>query len=476
MTQSINHPAHFDSDTAAVVIERLTIADSEVVREAQRWGTGERGPLVDDHDALADADLTNFVTEAVRIGALALNATGQAQEARAFEQMLKEVGDKTASSTANAADLIARTVRDASEVVASSASSAKTAITQAEARNRQELAAAVKAAQQDLNAELRRLFAGEKPELIDRLGPVLEKFGTDLDLKANAGIADLMANAAKQFDPADPTSPMARHMGTLTARQEQLTAQLGKQHAELANRIEQLSTMVRVQEATAALTQMTPLKGDSYADAVNRALTGIAVGLGGEYTNTSATTGHLPRCKKGDGVLSLDDGAARVVIEMSDSVRAGWGDYLDEAERNRDAAASLGLVRSADQNDGQTLRVIGSRRLVMAFDPDSDSPDLLRTVLLLLRTTAFAAVSRNGVPEVTTAEEKIAEALLQLVKLDKVKKASAAVQKSAAVIDTECTALNSGVRRLLDEALIALAGAQAAGRVSAGAAESHQAR
>lgn len=476
MTQPTTHSAHFASDTAAVVIERLTIRDNEVVREAQRWGTGERGPLVDDHNALADADLANFVTEAVRIGVHALSVTGQAQEARAFEQMLKEVGDKTAGSTADAAVLIARTVRDASDIVTAAAISAKTAITDAEVRNRQELTAAVKGAQQDLNTELRRLFAGENPELIDRLGPLLDKFSTDLDTKVGAGITELMVNAARQFDPADPTSPMAKHAAALAMRQDQLTAQLDKQHTELTNRIEQLSTLLHVQAATTTLTQSTPLKGDSYADAVNQVLSGIAVGLGGEYTDTSAATGCLPRCKKGDGVLNLDDGAARVVIEMSDSVRTGWGDYLDEAERNRDAAASLGLVRSAAQNDGQILRVIGSRRLVMTFDPVNDSADLLRTVLLLLRTTAVAAASRNGAPEVSTAEEKIAEALEHLVKLDKVKKASAAVQKSAALIDTECASMNSAVRRLLDEALIALAGAQAVSREALGAADVHLAK
>ncbi|MFC4859455.1 hypothetical protein [Actinophytocola glycyrrhizae] len=79
---------------------------------------------------------------------------------------------------------------------------------------------------------------------------------------------------------------------------------------------------------------MTPIKGESYAD-------------------TSTTTGRMPRCKKGDGVLSLNDGAARVVIEMTDSARTGWTDYFAEVERNRDAVASLGLVRATDQNGGQ---------------------------------------------------------------------------------------------------------------------------
>jgi hypothetical protein len=463
VTQRMKHAAHFDSDASAIVIERLTIHDREAAREAQRWVSGERGPLAENLDALASADLTNYVTEAVRIGAHALSVTGQAQEAQALERLLKDVGDKTAHSTAQAAELTVRAVREASEAVMAAARDAKMAITDADTQNRKELTTAVATAKQDLNTELRRIFAGESPELVERLQPVLDKFSTDLDAKVSAGTAELLIKAAKQFDPSDPTSPMAKHAAELAANQDQLTQQLAKQHGELTSKIEEVSAVLRVHEATTALAKVTPIKGESYASSVHTVLTGIAVGLGDDYVDTSAVTGRLPRCKKGDGALSLNDGAARVVIEMTDSARTGWTDYFAEAERNRDAVASLGLVRTIKQNGGQTLRVIGTQRLVLAFDPGNDSPDLLRTVIMLLRTTALATASRKGVHEVATAEEKIAEALSQLVKIDSVKKLSATIQKYATKIDSECTALNSVVRRLLDEALVALAGVHPTG-------------
>jgi len=352
MTQHVKHPAHFDNDATAVVIERLTIHDREVAREARRWVSGERGPLVENLGTLAGADLTNYVTEAVRIGAHALSVTGQAQEAQALERLLKDVGDRTAHSTAQAAELTARAVKEASEAVMAAARDAKTAITDADTQSRKELTTAVTTAKQDLNTELRRIFAGENPELVERLQPVLDRFSADLDAKVSAGTAELLAKAARQFDPSDPTSPMAKHAAELTAQQEQLTRQLAEQHAELTSRIEEVSTVLRVHEATAALAKVTPIKGESYAGSAHTVLVGIAAGLGDDYADTSATTGRLPRCKKGDGVLSLNDGAARVVIEMTDSSRTGWTDYFAEAERNRDAVASLGLVRTIDQNGG----------------------------------------------------------------------------------------------------------------------------
>ena len=97
--------------------------------------------------------------------------------------------------------------------------------------------------------------------------------------------------------------------------------------------------------------------------------------------------------------------------------------------------------------------------MVVALDPETDDPELLRTVVILLRTVAMAASVRTGSEEVQTAEEKIAEALAQLVKIDAMKKLASSIQTNAAKIDSGCTAVTTSIHRLLDEALTALAGA-----------------
>lgn len=458
MTELVQPPAHFDGNASAVIIEQVTISDADAVREARRWTTGKRGPAVDGLEQLVSADLTNYVTEALRIGAHALSVTGQAQESLALERMLKDVGQKTADSTSKAAELTERVVKEASDAVAMAAGDAKKAITEADAQSRKEFTNAVAAAKQELSTEVRRIFAGENPELLERLQPLLEKFGTALDTRVTASASELLTKAAKQFDPADPTSPMAKHTAELNARQEKLTEQLSTQHAELASKVDELTTALKIREAKTALATVTPIKGQSYASEIHTMMLSIATGLGDEYNDTSAMAGRLPRCRKGDGVLTIDAGAARVVVEMTDSSRVGWSDYLDEAERNRDAAASLGVVRKATQNGGQTIRVIGARRVVMAFDPQIDDPDLLRTVVMLVRTVAITASVRKGAEQIATAEEKINEAMAQLAKIDSVKKLAGAIQKNATKIDGECTSLGAGVRRLLDQALDALAG------------------
>lgn len=460
--------AHFDEAGRSIVIEDLRLTDKDVVREAQRWTTGERGPIMDDPSKLASADVTAFATEALLLGARALTATAQTVEARALERMVAEVGDKTAEASRHAAEVTARAAKDASDVVAKVTGDARKAIVEADAATRKELTTAVQTTRQQLLEETQRLFGGESPELLARLQPVLSKFGTDLDAYVRSGTMQLLDRVARQLDPADPTSPMAKHAAVLTEQQRQLTEQIDKQHAALSATIGELTTAIKVQDARTTLASVTPIKGGSFEARVHTLMLDIATGLGDEYEDTTAKTGAVPRCKKGDGVLSVSGQPTNVVVKLTDSNRSGWGAYFDDAERNRRADAALGVVRTPDQNAGQSIRVLGPRRVIIAFDPSKDDPELLRTVVMLLRTVAITATSRTGESEIATAEERIAEALAQVQRLDSIKKTAASIQKGASSIDSECMSISTGIRRLLDQALVALTGAATA---SAGASE-----
>ncbi len=108
------------------------------------------------------------------------------------------------------------------------------------------------------------------------------------------------------------------------------------------------------------------------------------------------------------------------------------------------------------------MRVLGPCRIVASFDPDHDDPQLLRTIVMLLRTVAIAATARTGAAEIATAEEKIAEALSQLDKINTVKKLASGIQKNASKIDSECAGIRAAIERLLNLALSALGGAASA--------------
>lgn len=457
MTESPSS-AHFDANISSVVIESISVTDKNVVREAQRWTTGERGALVDDLATLAEADLAGFVTKALTVGAHALSATGQAQEAQALERMITELGEKASTSTAEAAAVTDRSVKAASEAVTKAAAEAQKAFREADEATRKSLTEAIATMRRETEAELKRLFGGTDPEVIDRFAPLLEQFAANLDKRAAANTTELLTKAAKQFDPTDPASPMAKHSAELAKRQETLTEQLTKQHSELSERLDDVMTALRVAEAKASVSKVSPIKGGTYENEIHEVLQTIAAGLGDEYCETGTIVGAIPRSKKGDGVLTVDGGAARVVVEVTDSKRDGWGAYFDEAERNRQADAAVGLVRSAEQNCGETIRVLGKRRIVLAFDPLNDDSDLLRTIVMLLRASALTAANRSGAHEIATAEEKITAAVEHLSGIADIKKTASAIGTNALKIEKSCGAVYSAIDRLLGEALAALAG------------------
>ncbi len=233
----------------------------------------------------------------------------------------------------------------------------------------------------------------------------------------------LLDKVSRQFDPADPTSPFAKQAKALAEQQQALTESMDQHHLALVGKVDELAKAVEVQKAAAAAAaktaSVTPLKGSGFEAEVDAVMEQIAAGLGDEYASTGGFAGAIRSCKKGDGVLTVSGGQARVVVEMHDSLdRRVWNDYLDEAERNREAAASVGIVRSTAQNQGQVIRVLGSRRVVIAFDPASDDPDLLRTVVQLMRTSAIAATSRRDIEGLDTAEENIQSALALVERID----------------------------------------------------------
>lgn len=94
----------------------------------------------------------------------------------------------------------------------------------------------------------------------------------------------------------------------------------------------------------------------------------------------------------------------------------------------------------------------------MAFDPASDDPQLLRTVVQLLRVAAISASSRRDVESIQTADEKITEALGMLAKIDGIQKVANSIRKGADKIDGQCATVHSGLNRLLCQAQAALAG------------------
>lgn len=444
---SITRPrARFEATGPSLHIEALTITDDAVLRECRHWATGERGPAAD-ADALAGADLSSFVMQAMTIGATALTTAGTTQTSYSVENLIADAEKRSTAASELATQQTAKAVEAASKT-----------LTQATADTAKQVAESLEKATAEVTREIGRLVGGEDPELMRRLQPLLDttmQTMKEATLKDTAGLLD---KVARQFNPADPASPMAVQMRTLTQTQEKQATALIEEQRLLAAKVDELATAIKVKQAHDQVVSTTALKGGTYEENAHAALAGLAAGLGDEYHETGTIVGLKSRNKKGDGVLAVNGGDVRIVVEMTDSNRPKWSGYLREAEENRDALASLGLARSCDQLGGQTLLVLGPRRLVLAYDPEHDDTQLLRCAVLLLRQAAEAAASRVDSGEIATADEALAEAVAKLEHLGRIKKSAGTIRRGVDAIETDATTLQTELLRLLTQARSVLAG------------------
>jgi hypothetical protein len=332
----------FDPRGPSVVIEHLTVDDHAVVAESRFWAQGHRGPA-SSSDELADADLSNYVRQALAVGANAIAAAGGVQQTYDLKDLVAEVSERTEQTSLRAVEATDAAIAKATKAMEAASTHARKAISEAGELARKDFSGNVDAVRRTLATEIQRVVGGENPELLARFQPLLDRFGRDLDERATKHLGELLVKVAEQFDPAQPTSVLAQQNRVLGEQHHALSEALTKQQAELCSKVDDLAIAVKVahaaRSAAAATAQLTPLKGNTYAESVHHVLASIAAGLGDDYADTSGVTGLVSRSKKGDGVLSVEGSEVRVAVEMSDSQRgSGWSAYLAEAERNRNAA------------------------------------------------------------------------------------------------------------------------------------------
>ena len=463
MSNNSTHQVSYDAATSTIIVTDLQVSQPAVSQEALRWSTGTRGAAVTGSD-LEGYDLAPFVIQALTVGATAINAAAGAQDTYNLEQLIQDVGHRTTEASQRAAESTAKVTTAAADAMDKATTTARKSLAESSEASKKAISETVSSARKDLRDELTRLFGGEDPEFVARLQPVLDDFTAKLTKRTDEHTSSMFEKATKALNPDDPTSPIAKQMAAFDKRHTELVEQSAKQNDELKTKVSELTKAIEVQRAAAAATKaaanVTPIKGASYEDNAGAVLAALATGFGDEYIATGTTTGAIPYCKKGDGVLRIADTGARVVVEMhtSSGQKRGWGDYLDEAERNRCAAASLGLVPTVEENDGHRVRTIGSRRIVMAFDPETDDQSLLHTVLCLLRAASVAASTRDDNGEVETARERIGEALDALSRLDEIQKVAGQIKKSGDKVATQADGLQTTLNRLLLQAQTALAG------------------
>lgn len=458
MNESPTNEVRVDTESGTLIVKHLRLTDHAVLRECRHWSQGNRGAAVELAE-LMDTDLSNFATQALTIGSAAMSAAAGHQESYGIEQLVAEVEQRSTQASVAASERTEAAVIQASTLMEKASEQTKRAVVDAGTTAQKAFASSVETAHKELSTQISTLLGGEQPQLLLQLKPLLDGFSRTLEERALGQTSTMLEKVSKQFDPADPASPMAQQMRALSETQARYASEASEQQRGVSDKLEALAAGLVATKATELALSRTAAKGVTYEDQIHALLAEIATGLGDEYTETGNVVGMRTRSKKGDGVLSVPGGEARLVLEMTDSPRTSWSAYLKEAEDNRGAQASLGLVRSTSQLSGGPVLTLGARRVVMAFDPETDDVHLLRCVIQLLRMSAVAASQRAESGELDIANERIAAALQSLQRIGKIRKVSGQIKASASTIDVEAESLQTELQRLLAQAQTALAGA-----------------
>jgi hypothetical protein len=448
-----------------LVFDGFTESDPRVLNEASRWTTGSRGaPAV---SALMEgADLSPFASAALCLGAQVMSIGGETSGVTSLAGTVIQLADRAeAASTALTAD-VARATAEASDVAAKAArEAAKVTVETLAAARRQvaeDMAETVKAATMQVQTELTRLFEGDNTPIVTSVRELVAAQMADSAVRMQRTFTETLGSVSSTLDVGNPASPLARLEHRLGERQD-------RQHAEVTASIEKVreavtaaATAAQTAVAVASVQASSPAKGRPFEDAVGVAMEDIASGLGGSYEATGNTVGAIRGCRKGDGVLDVPTfdgtGSVRIVVEMTTTGAARkWGPYLAEAERNREAYASIGVVPTIELVPGGVpLAPIAPNRIVVAHNND-EGHALLRAaaVLLALRVQRDAVRDRDGI-DLASADARIAEAEQLLGTLSEVLKAATGVKTGAAKVITGIETTHEALARMLALARAAL--------------------
>ncbi len=450
---------------AGLHITNLEITDPVVLTEALRWTTGTRSFPAEPVDAIG-CDFTEFVTEAVHLGARVLSVTSDSIGVTSLTTTVNALAQRAETASVGLVETAERASAKAIEISTAATNRAQTAasqiVTEAMRRFETESARTLDARVTAVSEQLDLMLATEKGPVVGLMKDVVNQAMSGAQETWHRLLTETLTRVSQSLDATDPQTPF----GQLT---RQLKDDQQRQSQDLAHRIDGLQELVvsTVREANttaaiAAVQAASPAKGKPYEEAVGATVEAIACGLGASYTDTSDTVGELRGCKKGDGVIELlpldcTGSAARVAIEYTTSGAArNWPRYLEEAERNRGAQASIGIVPARELVPGRELvAVLSSGRAVVAHNPDGDPAVLRATIqLLLVQAQRRLAAARGG--DLDVADRKIAEARQHLVAMQEVLKAALGVRAGASKVVTGLEGLHATLSQLLEQAQVSL--------------------
>lgn len=393
--------------------------------------------LVVDHVTLADpalaaivaerpdAEWLSFVERALRIGLLALQSAGTTLNV----DLVRAEFDK-----------LARQGEQANE------------------RAAQALDQALRANFADGDGRLPRTldrYLGERGQLQTLVGELFDekkrdsaigRIGTMLERYFDGDASKL----GQLLDPTRASSPLHQFRGEITEQFERLG--------------ERIIALEAAGQARGAERAKSAAKGADFEDLLEALLAEIARGSGDLLDRTGGETGDVMRSKKGDFVLTVNDGLARgadlrIVVEAKDRAVSGreMREELREAKANRSACLALVVFTPAHAPSGIAPFDVRAGDVYCVVDPDAPDPASLEAAVRLARLLALATLREI---EAEIDAEALAAALTeirqQLEVVKGIKATLTSIGRNASEVSAALDRLRDGILARVGEAELEL--------------------
>ncbi|MBY9074218.1 hypothetical protein K1X13_05215 [Nocardioides sp. WL0053] len=222
---------------------------------------------------------------------------------------------------------------------------------------------------------------------------------------------------------------------------------------EVVAQLREALAVKSVQDATAA---SGPRKGIVYEAQVHLLIQGLAEAAGDGGADAVGTAAGTDGSRKGDVVVDLRSlpNQPRMVVEAKNrpgKAALGSGQWAEELERSlaaRSADVAVGVCPIDQMPGSRQVLVIDSRRVVVAWDPDS-SDHLVTAVYLLMRMCA-GYQRRDAAVSPAELEQHVQAVVAAIAPLDEIQRQAVACRRSAERIDTAAQALRTDLKARID--------------------------
>lgn len=288
----------------------------------------------------------------------------------------------------------------------------------------------------------------------DKVDSVVGEFSLDRKDSALSRLVEQVKDAQQKISSEFSLDNRASGLSRLTRMVDDHHASQRRQADEFQQRVMEILQRIDVRKAEQA---RSTVHGRVFEDAVGEAVRRIVQPAGDVFESVANTTGNIPRCKKGDFVVTLSDDSAaagaRIVVEAKEDASYRLAPSLAEAGdacSNRGAGICVFVhSRRTAPADVPPFGRYG-QVLVVQWDADDESTDVVLTAALATARALSVAQARKTSTETASLQaidQAIAAITKQIEGFDEIRAGANGINSTALKIENRARIMAEQITR-----------------------------